>query len=538
MASDLNCKGALITYCLRKKIALKFDTPKQEGPSHDPKFTAHIYVNDELVGEACCGTKRMAENEAAKMALAKLQSQEQSGLPQVQPVYNPGTADQTREAEHQGSVDVYAQKNGESLDYMVIMNELSNKYQWSFTFIEVDRCGVQHAPEFSLRIKIGKTLYPIAKGKSKKQARKKAAYLALLELKNDYPKESLFQKISADVGGFVDESGSENSSVSESTGDKSADRRSSENGPAPTSSNEISFRGTSAVKSSTPGRLQSPLDDFDSITKLDSGSFGMVFKARHIVDKKFYAIKQIMLKDEKSVSEVKTLADLEHQNIVRYYHSWISEVCYSDWSCSSTERSETGSTKTWLFIKMELCDNGTLKTWIRDMKTIEKNRSLEIFRQIVDGVAYIHSKKQIHRDIKPANILFAEEGKIKIADFGLVTTMTGEHDDQALQRTQNTGTPSYMAPEQKKDTYENEVDIFPLGLILFELLWIYGSHHEKSYEWMKIRAGQLPEKFKTQNPYEESVIRKMLCEDPKGRPTACDLKKLFIENNLLVSKTV
>ncbi|CAH2250064.1 interferon-induced, double-stranded RNA-activated kinase-like [Pelobates cultripes] len=497
MASDLNCKGALITYCLRKKIALKFDTPKQEGPSHDPKFTAHIYVNDELVGEACCGTKRMAENEAAKMALAKLQSQEQSGLPQVQPVYNPGTADQTREAEHQGSVDVYAQKNGESLDYMVIMNELSNKYQWSFTFIEVDRCGVQHAPEFSLRIKIGKTLYPIAKGKSKKQARKKAAYLALLELKNDYPKESLFQKISADVGGFVDESGSENSSVSESTGDKSADRRSSENGPAPTSSNEISFRGTSAVKSSTPGRLQ-----------------------------------------RKSVSEVKTLADLEHQNIVRYYHSWISEVCYSDWSCSSTERSETGSTKTWLFIKMELCDNGTLKTWIRDMKTIEKNRSLEIFRQIVDGVAYIHSKKQIHRDIKPANILFAEEGKIKIADFGLVTTMTGEHDDQALQRTQNTGTPSYMAPEQKKDTYENEVDIFPLGLILFELLWIYGSHHEKSYEWMKIRAGQLPEKFKTQNPYEESVIRKMLCEDPKGRPTACDLKKLFIENNLLVSKTV
>lgn len=53
-----------------------------------------------------------------------------------------------------------------------------------------------------------------------------------------------------------------------------------------------------------------------------------------------------------------------------------------------------------LFIQMEWCANGTLERWIKNMETIDKCRSLDIFRQIIDGVVYIHSNKLIHRDLK------------------------------------------------------------------------------------------------------------------------------------------
>lgn len=127
---------------------------------------------------------------------------------------------------------------------------------------------------------------------------------------------------------------------------------------------------------------------------------------------------------------------------------------------------------------------------------------------------------------------------IKIGDFGLVTQMTGEDESKARQRTQGTGTPTYMAPEQRDgNVYENEVDIYALGLIFFELLWIFGSGHERANQWMKIRKGDLPMEFSKSYPIEVYEIKRMLSENPKKRPSAEELHNIFETKEILDSRT-
>ncbi|CAI9598515.1 unnamed protein product, partial [Staurois parvus] len=167
-----------------------------------------------------------------------------------------------------------------------------------------------------------------------------------------------------------------------------------------------------------------------------------------------------------------------------------------------------------------------------------KCESLQFFRQIIEAVKYIHSQKLIHRDLKPANILFNKDMVIKIGDFGLVAQMTGEDESKARERSQGTGTPTYMAPEQKNESvYENEVDIYALGLILVELLWVFGTGHERVDQWKKIRNGDLPMDFSKRYPVEVCEIKRMLLKDPKKRPSAEELHNIFEANDILDSRT-
>ncbi len=138
---------------------------------------------------------------------------------------------------------------------------------------------------------------------------------------------------------------------------------------------------------------------------------------------------------------------------------------------------------------MELCDAETLRRWIikRNFQDVKKSQqdskrrkeSLVIAKQIACGVEYVHSKNFIHRDLKvrrretnhlihvasvinlhvclfhshgqPENILFAPDGKVKIGDFGLVTENVDDV-GSPVKRTYDKGTPSYMAPEQVRDS--------------------------------------------------------------------------------------
>ncbi|KAM9316774.1 interferon-induced, double-stranded RNA-activated protein kinase-like [Gastrophryne carolinensis] len=301
----------------------------------------------------------------------------------------------------------------------------------------------------------------------------------------------------------------------------------------------------STSSSSVAENLPDPLKDFEDVTDLNSGRFGKVMKAKKKLDDMYYAVKrvQVQSKDIKRYAEeVKILAHLLHPNIIRYYHSWLADdyVPISDSSESSISASDQGKKiEKCLFIQMELCEMD-LKKWIKQRnatKNVDKNQSLRLFKQIVEAVRYIHSEKLIHRDLKPANIFFTKD-VVKIGDFGLVAHMSGE--DGACQRTQGTGTPSYMAPEQKEgNKYENEVDIYALGLILFELLWIFtfGTLHEKAIEWAKIRNASLPSDFVRCYPIEECEIKKMLSKEPKKRPSATQLKQFFEAIDILDSRT-
>jgi WD40 repeat protein len=92
---------------------------------------------------------------------------------------------------------------------------------------------------------------------------------------------------------------------------------------------------------------------------------------------------------------------------------------------------------------------------------------LQIFRPIVQAVAYAHSQGVVHRDLKPANVLFTSEGQPVLADFGLSRIVGG---DRLADAGAIVGTPTYMSPEQGEGKAGDErSDIYSLGVILYEL---------------------------------------------------------------------
>ncbi|KAM5163331.1 interferon-induced, double-stranded RNA-activated protein kinase-like [Mantella aurantiaca] len=555
-----NFKGQLISYCVKLGLSCRIQEVASTGPSHDPRFTYHVFVNDKKVGEGEDKKKKAASNIAAKMALLSLQNQEQVEpfvAPLSEPVVHPKTPVSRASTEH-SPVNGAASIIDPAPNYVGKFNEYCQKNgHRRYNFVD-DRRGPDHIPEFFCKAIIDDQEFPEAKGKNKKEAKKNAAFLALKVLKKKNPTEILLQKISERDD--ADGTPTTNAAETKSADNKNLSLQTSEKINAKTDSSDLeitfhpSFTGTPCLPNKPLRRIAANfsnqeqgnenvtkdilfLKDFDNITRLDSGGYGTVFKARKKLDHKDYAVKKIKWRSEKDVSEVQTLARLQHPHIVRYYHSWTGEDSFSDNSCSGDGKTPNRMLGC-LFIQMEWCAKGTLESWIYHMEKVDKVKSLEIFQQIVDGVEYIHSEKLIHRDLKPANILFAEDMVVKIADFGLVTSISEKLENDRLLRTAGKGTESYMAPEQENNTYENEVDIFPLGLILIELFWKFTTGHAKQKEWKKLRNADLSSEFVAQYPSEESVIKLMLSKDPHKRPRAAYLKKYFESKSVFHSNTL
>ncbi|XP_018595767.1 protein kinase containing Z-DNA binding domains isoform X2 [Scleropages formosus] len=335
---------------------------------------------------------------------------------------------------------------------------------------------------------------------------------------------------------------------------------------------------TADTANSSRGGLRG-LEEFDIEEDFDEGGYGWIFKARHKVDRKCYAVKIVKYDGEKEKREVEALAALQHSSIVRYYTSWIGPpykcnntntpskgsllqncstessggVVFEQGGCSfpsaascTAESREEEELESWsqtsssdmstkqmiatakrcLYIQMEFCEGGSLDQWLLDKgKERSKGEATEIFQQIVKGVEYIHSSGHIHRDLKPQNILFAADGRIKIGDFGLVTTI-GDKNISPVERTKEKGTKSYMSPEQEnQSTYDEKTDIFPLGLIFFELLWTMGTMAEKNKIWKELRSRSFPVEFREKYAFEHKLIYDMLSLEPEDRPGASDIKE-------------
>ncbi|XP_066451971.1 interferon-induced, double-stranded RNA-activated protein kinase-like [Eleutherodactylus coqui] len=554
--AEQNYKGMLIRHCDMSGLSFRFDSSKA-GLPHDPRFTSYVYVNEEMRGEGQDKTKRGAENLACKVALLSLQNQDQGAHEAVQPVGNAALAF-SPEVLNIRLISSPPLANGAAcnvvseLNYIGLFNEFCQRNHCLQRGFADDQRGPPHMPEFFSSAVIGGTKYPEATGKNKKEARKNAAYLALKLLKPKYPEDLQLQQIPG-LDDVEEAEGTSSKSTSSEERSSSEQKTESESAAAESSDSQITFHSSAGGTPSVPSRPHRRIAlapkftnwesihdvtttdksfqrDFDNITKLDSGGFGIVYKARKKLDQKYYVVKKVKRRSEKDENEIKTLASLEHKNIVRYYHAWAGEDTFSD-------QSSSGHIVESLFIQMEWCAAGTLEKWIIQMGTVDKFKSLAVFRQIIDGVEFIHSNNLIHRDLKPANILLTENMIVKIADFGLVTPVSGKDQEESLLRTVGRGTESYMAPEQENASYENEVDIFPLGLILIELFWKLDDKYKASFEWERLRNAELPPKFIQQYPSEESMIKLMLSKDPKKRPKASYLKTFFGEEIIYQSKT-
>jgi serine/threonine protein kinase len=123
-----------------------------------------------------------------------------------------------------------------------------------------------------------------------------------------------------------------------------------------------------------------------------------------------------------------------------------------------------------LYIVMEFIQGVSLSQFLMQ-QSFSLKRSLEIILQVAYALCHLHSHGVIHRDLKPENILIAEDGEVKVIDFGIAQL----HENFESQKTAGKkimGTPSYMSPEQKEDpmnlTFAS--DIFSLGVIAYELI--------------------------------------------------------------------
>ena len=300
------------------------------------------------------------------------------------------------------------------------------------------------------------------------------------------------------------------------------------------------------------------LPDFELLSRLGNGGFGTVFKVQHRIDQSIYAVKCIKLDANdadypaKRLRESKVLAKLQHENIIRYYSSWIEtssedlEQAWSDVQSNNSssddkfdtyENSDSTSShvgeKKYLCIQTELCDR-TLSTWLEKNKTSRKyieNKSLylSIFSQILCGVNYIHVNGHVHLDLKPSNILFKGQ-TVKIADFGLVK------DSNLYLSTESVALSflgRYLAPECSKgkgNVISNKADIYSLGMIFFEMILPpYKTVHELLDVQLQLKNHhRFPEGFQSQYPSNSQLISQMMQKDPEARPSADEI----MENEL------
>ncbi|XP_030052255.1 interferon-induced, double-stranded RNA-activated protein kinase [Microcaecilia unicolor] len=439
----------------------------------------------------------------------------------------------------------------EKRNYIGKLNEFCQKTKQLLKFAECDRHGLPHNPEFVIQAVVGNRKFKEGEGKNKKMAEQKAAYYALAELEqppvaSPVTRRSQFETCHQTPNNISESTLSNSHSATKSTAVedrfknmKLDDTSYSEEPPSDTShkndkgKNKIRKEKVLApnfkVKLNENKQVcsvdESFNKDFEDISQLGKGGFGHVFKAKKKIDQVYYAVKKVKIHDEKALREI-LMAKLKHDNIVQYFHAWRGIDTYVDTdesTSSSNARDNSGQVYECLFIQIELCEKGTLKDWISKRDKINENISFSVFEQMLQGVKYIHSKNLIHRDLKPSNIFLSEESKIKIGDFGLVTSMTDE-DNKSLERTMGTGTLGYMAPEQKiLNQYESEVDIYALGLILHELLWIYKTDAEKYAYWDGIRNGAFPAEFVKQYHTQIWWMKKMLLQNPKERPSAANI---------------
>ncbi|KAI1894699.1 hypothetical protein AGOR_G00118440 [Albula goreensis] len=553
-------------YSQKMRVKLQPLERTKMGPANTTQSCRYV-IDGKEYPEAFGNTKKEAKEEAAKAVYQELYGEsnreakdetqndatgEVEMLTQNVSALSPVRLNSslTKETSYR---DVEDEKN-----YIGILNHYCQTKKMVHDYKLIERRGPAHTPIFVYRMVIDKKEYPEGQGKTAKEAKQHAAQLAWVSLQEqpDWNSQVSCRSTILEEGTSSPSSSMcdfEDKGITEDKADSTNDSvifRNSLSGKYPKmawspkdikpkiklaprfqmgnqSDQESGISSPVNVEKTTQSTNSLFLKDYDNIKAIAKGGFGRVFMARKKIEGKYVAVK-IVKYTRKALREIDVLSDLQHSNIVRYYHSWIEDTRYqcevSD-SLSSSQGSGSSSSEQYLYIQMELCKGGTLKEWI-DLKNSEndperRNSALCIFQQVVDGVKYIHSQNLIHRDLKPANILFASENAIKIGDFGLVTSAECDGDESLLQRTKKTGTRSYMSPEQwNGHKYDKEVDIFALGLIYFELLWKIATHTEKDKIWQDVRSQKLPKQFCVQYGLEHKLIEGMLSEKPELRPDA------------------
>jgi serine/threonine protein kinase len=195
---------------------------------------------------------------------------------------------------------------------------------------------------------------------------------------------------------------------------------------------------------------------YELVRQIARGGMADVYLARDLLLDRPVALKVLFAEfsvDESFVQrfrrEAQSAANLTHPNVVSIF----------DW----------GEADRTYFIVMEYVDGEPLSRLIREHGPLEPRRAAAIASSVAAGLAYAHRHGVVHRDVKPGNVLLANDGQVKVTDFGIARA-TG--DDESLTKTGAVmGTATYFSPEQAQgEPVDGRSDVYSLGVVLYEML--------------------------------------------------------------------
>lgn len=248
-------------------------------------------------------------------------------------------------------------------------------------------------------------------------------------------------------------------------------------------------------------------------SKVAEGGMGAVYKGMHPTLNRTVILKKLTLKGsqqfiERFRREAQIMMEFKNDNIVSVYDHFKAGDSY--------------------FIVLEYIDGLSLGDLIRKERYLPEDVALYIFMEAAIALSYAHKRNVVHRDIKPANLLISSEGEIKLVDFG-VAHMGDDGDSELTTDGMTIGTPSYMAPEQFKDSknVDSRADIYSLGVMLYEMLTgkkpFPGNFSPEAIA--KIQKGKCTPPRK-HNPaitgFASKYIRKAMKVSPDKRFSSCD----------------
>jgi serine/threonine protein kinase len=210
------------------------------------------------------------------------------------------------------------------------------------------------------------------------------------------------------------------------------------------------------------GRTSFSLGNYRLITLLGRGGMGSVFLASHVVMNRKVALKLIPAKIARNpaalegfLAEARTIASLDHVNIVRAYSVDNEGDRY--------------------YLVMEYVEGMDLQRAIEAFGPLEIEAAVDYTRQAADGLAHAHRRNMIHCDIKPSNLIVTElDGTVKILDMGLARLVQEKPGGSSPGSAGNhiLGSVDYLAPEQALHSadFNHRADIYSLGCTFYSLL--------------------------------------------------------------------
>ncbi|MCK0165678.1 serine/threonine-protein kinase [Marinobacter sp. S6332] len=183
--------------------------------------------------------------------------------------------------------------------------------------------------------------------------------------------------------------------------------------------------------------------------------------------------------------EIRAVGKLSHPNIVGIF---------------DTDEAQGANGAIEPYFVMEFVDGQDLQAYLTGGTRFPLTKTIDIACQVLDAFEYTHKLGIIHRDVKPANIFLTEDGRIKIADFGIARV-----DNSSLTQTGAVmGTPNYMSPEQcSGQVMDSRSDLFSIAVVLYELLT-----GEKAFSANSVHATMM--KLVQSNPEPPSVFNPSL----------------------------